>query len=241
MELIPALDLRGGRVVRLRQGDFARLTDYGGDPVAVARRWVGEGARRLHLVDLDGAEQGRPVQAALVRDVVAGVDAACQVAGGLRDAPAVATVLAAGADRAVLGTALLADPDFGRGLVERHGNARIVAALDVRDGRAVGAGWVLGAAGVPLLEALGALLDAGLTIVAVTAIVRDGLLLGPDLDLLTAVRQAAPGAHLIASGGVATLDDLRALHQLGVDAAILGRALYEGSLDFGAALAAVEE
>lgn len=238
MELIPAIDLRGGRVVRLRQGDFARETSYGDDALQIARRWVGEGATRLHIVDLDGAREGRPVQAALVARLVAGAGVPCQVAGGLRDAAAVEAALAAGADRVVLGTALLRDPVFASRLVAGHGVERIVAGLDVRAGSFVGEAWRQGAPGRPALEALGDLVAAGLRILAITAIERDGLLGGPDLDLYRSSRAAAPEATLIASGGVTTIDDLRRLTDAGCDGAILGRALYEGRLDLAKALEA---
>jgi phosphoribosylformimino-5-aminoimidazole carboxamide ribotide isomerase len=238
MELIPAIDLQGGAVVRLRQGDFSRRTSYGDDPLAVARRWVGEGATRLHLVDLDGARSGRPAQHALVRSLVRAVDVPCQVAGGIRDAGAAGSLLDDGADRVVLGSALLARPALGRELVARHGAGRVVAALDVRDGLAVGAGWVPGSPGRPFGEALDALLEVGVEWFAVTAISRDGLLAGPDLDLLAEAVERAPAARIIASGGIATADDIRAVARLGCAAAILGRALYEGQLSMATALTA---
>ncbi|CAN5606851.1 1-(5-phosphoribosyl)-5-[(5-phosphoribosylamino)methylideneamino]imidazole-4-carboxamide isomerase [soil metagenome] len=238
MELIPAIDLRGGRVVRLLHGDFARSTDYGADPIAVARAWESEGASRLHLVDLDGAREGFPAQADLLRRIVESVGIPCQVAGGLRTAAAVQAALGTGADRVVLGTALLADPGLGRRLVGIHGRERIVAGLDVRGQDAVGDAWGSGAATRPLWEVLVALVDAGVGTFVVTAITRDGALSGPDLALLQDVRTAARNADLIASGGVATLDDVRALAAEQYAGAILGRALYEGRFTLGEALAA---
>ena len=242
MELIPAIDLRGGRVVRLVEGDFARETAYDADPLAAARRWMGEGARRLHVVDLDGARDGRRAQADLIARIVAeaafsGVP--CQVAGGLRDAGLVAAALDGGADRVVLGTALLHDAGLAAQLVAAHGDRRIVAALDVRDGRAVGQAWQVGAGGTPVKRALDRMSAAGITIFAVTAIDRDGRLDGPDLDLYEGVRRAVPDATLIASGGVSTIDDLVRLRDLGCDGAILGRALYDGRLRLAEALAIV--
>jgi phosphoribosylformimino-5-aminoimidazole carboxamide ribotide isomerase len=149
VELIPAIDLRGGRVVRLIEGDFGRETTYDTDPLVAVRRWVGEGARRLHVVDLDGARAGRQVQAGLIGRVVTEASASgvpCQVAGGLRDGAAPASALSAGADRVVLGTALLNDSDLAARLVAAHGASRIVAAVDVRDGQAVGEAWRAGRA-----------------------------------------------------------------------------------------------
>lgn len=238
MEVIPAIDLRGGRVVRLRHGRFDDETGYGLDPCAAVRRWEAEGARQLHVVDLDGARDGRPTQAALVARVIAEAGVPCQVAGGLRHGPAVASALEAGAARAVLGTALLERPGLAVELIARHGRDRLASALDVRDGRAVGDGWVPGARARPLADAVAVLVAAGLDRLVVTAIARDGDLAGPDLELLGRVRRLAPGVELIASGGVSGLDDLRALADLGCDAAIIGRALYEGRLALAEALAA---
>src|SRR5262245_53218175 len=132
MEVIPAIDLLDGRVVRLARGDFDAVTDYGDDPVLVASRWRDQGATRIHIVDLDAARHGRPRQRAVVERIVAAVDIPCQVAGGIRDEPGVASTLAAGADRVVLGSALISDPDLAGRLVALHGPDRVVAALDVR-------------------------------------------------------------------------------------------------------------
>jgi phosphoribosylformimino-5-aminoimidazole carboxamide ribotide isomerase len=230
MELIPAIDLLGGRVVRLARGAYDAVTAYDDDPVRVARRWQAEGATRLHIVDLDGARQGRPVQAEVVGDVIAAVDVPCQVAGGLRTETAAAKVLERGADRVVLGSALIADPALAARLVERHGAERVVAAIDVRDGRALGDGWVDTARGQEAGALARALAAAGVRWFAVTAIARDGLMRGPDLDLLAALREVLPGAAIIASGGVGRAADVRALAGQGYAAAILGRALYEGAL-----------
>lgn len=240
MELIPAIDLTAGRVVRLSEGDFGRATVYGDDPIALARRWADAGADQLHLVDLDGVRAGRAVQARLIGRIVAAVSPVrCQVAGGLRTEDAVAVALGAGADRAVLGTALLADPALAQRLTTRFGASRIVAALDVRDGRAVGEGWRDGAPGSPVLDALGASRSAGIVAFAVTAIARDGLLAGPDLALYRELRAAMQGTSLIASGGIASIADLHDLAEVGADAAILGRALYEGRIDLTDAIAAL--
>ena len=266
-EIIPAIDIRGGRVVRLRQGDFAREVVYGGDPVAVAQAFAAEGAARLHVVDLDGAREGRPSQAALIRSVVESVAIPVQVAGGMRDQESVEAAFGFGADRVVLGSALLARPRFAAELVSRYGY-RLVAALDVRDGLAVGEAWRHGASGVPVLEAAAGLAAAGVNTFAVTAVARDGGLGGPDLALLErvlgliggglvggglvgGVREDGRGdvrgdawgvprveARVIASGGVSSPADIVAVRALGCAGAILGRALYEGRLSLGEAIAA---
>lgn len=238
MELIPAIDLVDGRVVRLAQGDFNRQTTYGVDPVRVAQRWVGEGATRLHVVDLDGARAGRPMQSATIRRIVAAVDIPCQVAGGLRDEAAAGEALSAGADRVVLGSALLRDPELGARLVAEHGAQRIVAAIDVRDGLAVGAGWVAEAVGSPVVEVVRLLDDAGMALFAVTSIARDGLQEGPDLELLERVAAVVGAGRVIASAGVSSLADVTELASRGYAGAILGRALYEGVLSLGDALRA---
>lgn len=241
-ELLPAIDLRTGRVVRLRQGDFAAETVFGDDPLAIADQFVAAGARWIHVVDLDAAQAGTPRQAELVARIVerVGGRARCQVAGGLRTVEAVATALAAGAARVVIGTAALQDPALAGELVRRHGAARVVVALDVRDGLALGEAWRPGAAGRPVEEALEALAEAGIERFAVTAIERDGLLAGPDLDLLGRLVALDRGA-IIASGGIGSLADLRAVHRLGCAGAIIGRALYEGRLELAEAVRAVSD
>jgi phosphoribosylformimino-5-aminoimidazole carboxamide ribotide isomerase len=238
MELIPAIDLLGGRVVRLSRGAFDAVTDYGDDPVEVARRWAEMGAGRIHIVDLDAAREGKLLQAAVVSRIVAAVGVPCQVAGGIRGTAEVTGALAAGADRVVLGSALISRPELGRELVDRYGAERIVAALDVRADRAVGDGWVAGARSADALSLARALAASGLHRFAVTAIARDGGMEGPDLELLEQVRSAVPGAAIIASGGVGSLADVRALAAGGFEAAITGRALYEGAFTLAEALAA---
>jgi phosphoribosylformimino-5-aminoimidazole carboxamide ribotide isomerase len=238
-DILPAIDLRGGRVVRLQQGDFARETAFSDDPVAVARSFTDAGARWLHVVDLDGARSGTPAHAQVIRSIVdaVGQRVSVEVAGGLRTSTAVADAIAAGAARAVVGTAALRDPDFAGDLVRRHGADRIAVAIDVRDGLAVGEGWRADAPGPAVGSIVTALADVGITTFEVTAIERDGLLGGPDLKLLSGLIGASRG-NVIASGGVASLDDIRAVAAIGCAGAIVGRALYEGQLDIGAAIEA---
>jgi phosphoribosylformimino-5-aminoimidazole carboxamide ribotide isomerase len=238
MELIPAIDLLGGRVVRLSKGAYDAVTEYGDDPVAVARGLEADGAARIHIVDLEAAREGRPMQADVIATIVGAVDVPCQVAGGIRDADAVASALAVGATRVVLGSALISSPLLAKILVERHGPDRIVAALDVRDGQALGDGWVTDARGAEAIALAQTLAAAGIRWFAVTAIARDGQMSGPDYDLLESVREAVPGAAIIASGGVSSLADIRELAARGFDAAITGRALYEGAFALPEALQA---
>jgi phosphoribosylformimino-5-aminoimidazole carboxamide ribotide isomerase len=236
MELIPAIDLLDGKVVRLTRGEFDAVTGYGDDPVAVARRWSDEGATRLHLVDLDAARHGRPQQRAIIERIVAEVDVPCQVAGGIRGEAEAAGTLEAGADRVVLGSALIDDPDLARRLVANHGPSHIVAALDVRGAAAVGDGWVSGARAADVIEHAAALRSAGIEWFAVTAIARDGGMQGPDLALLATIRSLVAGASIIASGGIGSLADVQALAAEGYAAAIIGRALYEGAFTLPEAL-----
>jgi phosphoribosylformimino-5-aminoimidazole carboxamide ribotide isomerase len=236
-DLLPAIDLRAGRVVRLRQGDFTRETAYSDDPVAVARGFVDGGARWLHVVDLDGARSGVPAHGDVVRAIIAAVGdrAAVEVAGGLRDETAVDAILDAGAGRVVVGTAALRDPAFAGRLVERHGAKRVVAAVDVRDDQAVGEGWAVDAAGHDAETAMRRLADAGIGTFEVTAVARDGLGTGPDLDLYRRLVALDLGA-IVASAGITSLDDLAAVRTIGCCGAIVGRALYDGSLELGAAI-----
>jgi phosphoribosylformimino-5-aminoimidazole carboxamide ribotide isomerase len=240
-DLLPAVDLHAGAVVRLVRGDFREVTSYPGDPVAVAAEFVRSGARWLHVVDLDGARDPSRRQVEQLRAIVAGVgeSARVEVAGGLRDDDSVAAMLDAGAARVVVGTAALEDAAFVRRLVARHGRERVAVALDVRERLAIGHGWVPGSAGVPVEEAVTALADAGVETIEVTAIDRDGTMAGPDLALLGRVVEMGRGA-IIASAGIATTNDLRAVRALGCAGAIVGRALYEGRFTFEEALRSLE-
>lgn len=239
-ELLPAIDLRAGRVVRLAQGDFDRETVYDEDPVAVAARFVGEGATWLHVVDLDGARDGEPRQLDVAAMVVAEMRgrARVELSGGLRSVAAVAGALGTGAGRVAVGTAALQDPAFAAAIVARHGADRVAASIDVRDGLALGEGWRPGAAGLPAEEAVAILAEAGITTFEVTAIEHDGLLEGPDLALLRSLVGLHAG-RVIASGGIASIEDVLAVQSIGCSGAIIGTALYEGRLDVAAALAAI--
>jgi phosphoribosylformimino-5-aminoimidazole carboxamide ribotide isomerase len=235
--ILPAIDLRGGHVVRLRQGDFERETVYVDDPVIVATRFADEGARWIHVVDLDGARSGTsahgPQIAAIARAV--GERLSVEVAGGLRTEANVAIALEHGAARVVIGTAALHDPGLAARLVTSHGATRVIVAIDVRDGTAVGDGWAPGGTRLDATEAIRRLSDAGIETFEVTAIERDGLLEGPDLHLYERLVGLGLG-RVIASGGITSLADLRDLLDSGCAGAITGRALYEGRLDLREAI-----
>ncbi len=236
-DILPAIDLRGGRVVRLEQGDFGRETTFSDDPVAVARSFADAGARWLHVVDLDGARNGMPAHADVIRAIIAAVGerVAIEVAGGLRTIDAVAWALATGASRVVVGTAALGDPAFVGGLVATHGVERVAVAIDVRDGQAMGHGWVADSAGVDAADAIVTLAGVGVATFEVTAIDRDGLLGGPDLALYQRLVGLGRGS-IIASAGIATVGDIAAVRAIGCTGAIIGRALYDGRIVLSAAV-----
>jgi len=227
MELIPAIDVLDGKVVRLHQGRYDAVTVYADDPVAEAQRFAAEGAKRLHVVDLEGARTGGPAQAAIVERIVASVPGmAVQVGGGVRDAAAVARWLGAGAQRVVLGTAAVRDPVMTARLCEDHPD-RIVIAIDARGGEVAIEGWREGS-GV-LAEALAGRVDAwGAAAILYTDIDRDGTREGPATASTAALQQAVR-ATVIASGGIGTLDHVIELARAGVRAAVCGRALYAGA------------
>jgi phosphoribosylformimino-5-aminoimidazole carboxamide ribotide isomerase len=239
--VIPAIDLRGGRVVRLQEGDFEREQVYGDTPPPdVAASFAAAGASWVHVVDLDGARAGERRQSEAIGAIRNAVPVAVrlQVGGGIRSKEAVDATLAAGADRVVLGTAAVEDPALVKDAIERHGSNRIAVALDIRDDLAVGHGWVRGAPSQPVDRTIANLEGTGVGTFVVTAIDRDGLLGGPDLALLERL-QDLTDADIIASGGIATIDDLRAVQSIGCSGAIVGRALYDGRIDLAEALAAV--
>jgi phosphoribosylformimino-5-aminoimidazole carboxamide ribotide isomerase len=237
-EILPAIDLRGGHVVRLEEGDFERETSFSDDASAVATKFADDGARWIHLVDLDAA-RGREPHTAVVIALVAAVRTrlSVEVAGGLRSEEGVARALSAGAARAVLGTAAIRDHGFAGRMVSVHGPERITVAIDVRGGRAVGNAWSVADDGVDAPEAIRRLADQGVKTFEVTAIDRDGLLTGPDLDLYERLVGLDRG-DIIASGGIARTEDIAALRNAGCAGAIIGRALYEGSLTVPDALEA---
>jgi phosphoribosylformimino-5-aminoimidazole carboxamide ribotide isomerase len=223
--VIPAIDLRRGRAVRLLRGDPERETRYAEDPVEVATRFQEEGARRLHVIDLDAAlDDGENRDA--VRDICQAVAVPVQVGGGVRSLADIESVLEHGAARAILGTAAALDPSFVASAVEEHAE-RIVVAVDVRGGRTMVKGWT--EEGPPLEEVVALLNDAGCPRYLATAIARDGTLDGPDLRLYKRFLTLTD-RPVIASGGVRTADDIWELRDVGCEAAVTGKALYERTL-----------
>lgn len=221
IEVIPAVDVLGEEAVRLQRGDYDDVVERAADPVALARRWVAAGATRVHLVDLDGARSGR-VRPELVGAVARAVSPALlQASGGIRSLDDASALLAAGADRVIVGTAAWPDPARW---AEALGG-QLVVALDVRDGTVRAAGWTE-ESGLAVGEAVDRCLAAGVERVLVTAIERDGTLAGPDLTLVELV--AARGLKVLAAGGVRSVADVAALARVGAEAAVVGRALLAG-------------
>ena len=232
MDLYPAIDLLGGRVVRLAQGDFARETAYRDDPVAVAQQYEAAGAPWIHVVDLDAA-RGTGHNREVIATIAASVRTPLQCGGGVRNDDAAEALLGVGVRRVVIGTAAVERPELVARLGARH-PGRVAVGLDHRDGEVRLRGWVEGS-GEQLLDLVAATAASHAAAIVVTDIGRDGMLRGPDLDGLTAVVRATD-LPVIASGGVGSLDDLRAVRGVGVAGVIVGRALYEGAFTVQEAL-----
>ena len=236
MNVIPAVDVLDGKVVRLRQGRYEDVTVYAEDPVVMVGSWVEQGATIVHVVDLAGARDGTGDRGLWRR--LGAADLPFQLGGGIRTKADVEALLAAGAGRAVLGTTAVWDTDALAGILDAVGAEAVVAAIDVGEGRAKGAGWRDG--GRDLAAVMSDLVGAGAVRALVTGIAGDGMLTGPDTELMQQVKSMAPELALIASGGVGSLNDIKALARLGVEAAIVGRALYDGRFSYAeASLAAI--
>jgi phosphoribosylformimino-5-aminoimidazole carboxamide ribotide isomerase len=230
-ELYPAIDVLGGKAVRLEQGDFGRRKEYDADPLDAARRWVDQGARRLHLVDLDGAREGRPVNLGQLERIATEAGVPVQYGGGLRTVEAVAEALGAGADRVVVGTTAFTDPDTLEAMMQTGGE-RVWVALDVRDGVIATAGW-LASTETAAPQAAIALAGRGVRGFVYTSVDRDGTLRGPDVQAVQRVLEAAAEAPVVYSGGIGSADDLRALAPLPLEGVIVGKALYEARMSVG--------
>lgn len=233
IEIIPSIDIRGGKCVRLYQGDYARETVYGDDPLAIARRWAGLGARRLHVVDLDAARTGLPLNAALIIAIARALPIPVQVGGGIRDEATARRYVRAGVARVVLGTAAVRDPALVEALAGSNAEAVIVA-VDARDGIVRVEGWTE-SSGIAAGELVARMTALGVCRFLYTDITNDGTLTEPNYAALTALAASTPAA-VIASGGVARVDQLPRLAACGAEAVIIGRALYTGDVDLTEAL-----
>ena len=238
MIILPAIDIKDGRCVRLYQGDYAKVTTYDDDPVQVALRWQEAGAQWLHVVDLDGARQGEPVNAELIGRIRAATMMHIEVGGGMRSLAYIEQVLNLGIERVILGTVVLANRPLLLEALQRW-RERIVVGLDARDGFVATAGWY-DTSQVKATELAAELCALGVPRFIYTDIARDGLLQGPNLPAMAEMQRAA-SCPLIASGGVSSLDDLRALATLDVEGVIVGKALYTGAIDLAEALRKIEQ
>ena len=236
MEIWPAIDLRGGRCVRLRQGDYRQETVFGDDPAAMARHWVSLGATCLHLVDLDGAREGRPVNVPSVRAIVeSAIGVRCELGGGIRNEESIRNWLDLGLERLVIGTLALRDPDWFREMCRKY-PGRLALGIDARDGRAAAEGW-LSTSEVSAVDLAGRFAGEPIAALIYTDIAADGMMAGPNVSA-TAALQAAVEWPVIASGGVTTREDVARLAAAPVAGCILGRTLYEGKLTLPEAIAA---
>lgn len=237
MQIWPAIDLRGGKCVRLRQGDYNRETVFSDDPVAVARSFQEQGAEHLHLVDLDGAREGRSINAHVVESILRAVDMECELGGGIRDREAIEALLELGLARLVLGTSALKQETWFRRMADEF-PGRLVLGIDARDGRVATDGW-LETSDVDAVELAESFDDVPLAAIIYTDIAADGMMQGPNVTAMNRMQQSV-ATPVIASGGVAQVDDVAALAQSGVAGVIIGRALYEGAVTLPAALAAAK-
>ncbi len=232
-ELIPAIDLREGQVVRLLQGDYARQTSYAVDPVDTAKRFQDAGCRWLHVVDLDGARDGRPVNLPIIEKIVRATDLQVEVGGGIRTQETMEQLLASGVNRLVLGTRAIADFDWF-GMMAHHSRfrQRLILGLDARDGRVATHGWTQQQQQAPhAVDIARAVQDWPLAAIIYTDIARDGALMGPNISATRQLLEAAGDLPVIHSGGITTLEDIAALKSLSLAGIIVGRALYEGRLE----------
>ncbi len=234
MFIYPAIDLLNGRCVRLRQGDYSQETVFSDDPAAVARRWAELGADRIHVVDLDGAKAGKPVNGEVIRAIVQAAGVPVQLGGGLRTDNDLETVFGWGVRWAVLGTRALQSPEWTRRVATRFPD-HIVLGVDAKDGFVATEGW-LEVSRVKAVDLAKQVSDAPLAAVVYTDIAKDGMMAGPNFDALAEMKAAMP-LPVIASGGVCTLDHVRRLIGDGIPGCIIGRALYEGTIDLAAAIA----
>ncbi|REK19059.1 MAG: 1-(5-phosphoribosyl)-5-[(5-phosphoribosylamino)methylideneamino]imidazole-4-carboxamide isomerase [Planctomycetota bacterium] len=235
MQIWPAIDLRGGKCVRLQQGDYARETVFGEDPAAMARHWVDQGAEYLHLVDLDGARSGRVENWSSVEAIVAAVSIPCELGGGVRDEETIARLLELGVARVVVGTLALKKPDWFRRMCGKF-PGKLVLGIDARGGRVATEGW-LETSSATAVELAQQFAEQPLAALVYTDIETDGMLGGPNFAALEEMARAVP-LPVVASGGVTTVADIARLSELPLAGCIVGRALYEGNLKLADALLA---
>ncbi len=233
MEIIPAVDIRSGKCVRLYQGDYGRETVFDDDPVTAALTWYSQGARWLHVVDLDGAAAGEPQNTDLVKEIMKESGLLIQLGGGIRQEEVAQNVLSQGISRVILGTAAIENRELVERLCQQFGEA-IIVSLDARDGKIATRGWQKPTV-VEVAQLSREMVDVGVRRLIYTDIERDGTLAGPDFEMVSTLL-AAVKTPIIVAGGISRLDHLRRLKELGVEGAIIGSALYTGDIDLGEAI-----
>ena len=238
MELIPAIDLRNGKCVRLYQGDYGKETIFSDDPISVALRWQSEGARRLHIVDLDGAAQGKPGNLDTIEDMVAAIDIPAQVGGGIRTTETIEQLFAAGVERAILGTVAVEKPDLVKEACQRFGD-RIIISIDARDRIVATRGWIQKSE-VIASELASKMIGLGATLFIYTDISRDGTLTSPNFEAIAEFLSQV-SAPVIAAGGISSVYHLTELAELGVEGAIVGKAIYTGDVKLSESFKAMRE
>ena len=228
IEIIPAIDIIGGRCTRLSQGDYATQKDYGGDPAEWARAYADCGVRRLHLVDLEGAKASAPRNLRTLEEIASLDLLTLEWGGGIKDDAALASVWNAGADEAIIGSIAAREPEKMLRWLEAYGG-KIILGADARDGKVAVSGW-LEDSGIGLQEIIGRFLPAGLQRAIVTDISRDGMLQGPSFDLYQGLQAQFPDLKVIVSGGVSSMEDIRRADELGLTGVIVGKAIYENRI-----------
>ena len=239
MELIPAIDIRGGKCVRLYQGDYARETTYSDDPAEVAVRWVGLGASSLHVVDLDGAKDGSPTNIDVTEKIASAVAVPIQFGGGVRTVEAAEDVLSRGVSRVIVGTSAVERPHAMAAMLERLGPDRLVVSVDARRGYVAVRGWTKGG-GVQVSDLIDRMAEVGVQRFLYTDIERDGTLTEPNFRTIGDLASRSE-TRLIAAGGISSVQHLARLAELGVEAAVVGTALYTGDIDLREALEALNQ
>lgn len=228
-ELIPAIDLIGGRCVRLTRGEYDSAVRYEADPLETARGFEAAGLRRLHLVDLDGARAGKPVNLAVLEKIASGTALRIDFSGGLRTGAAIEEAFAAGADMVTVGSAAVTEPDLLSAWLKLYGSEKVILGADFRNGMAAYSGW-REQSSIGWKKFLSDFSARGITRVACTDISKDGTLAGPAVDFYREIMTAFPALRLTASGGVSSLEDIRTLRDLGLSGVIIGKAIYEGRI-----------
>ncbi len=232
MLIIPAVDIRGGKCVRLKQGDYNQETVYSDTPAEEAKRWVEQGAKFLHLVDLDGAKAGHPVNLEAVSAICGAIDIPCELGGGIRTPGDIQAVLHAGVSRVILGTVACENPELVADLLEELSPEKIVIGIDAKNGKAATRGW-LEDSGLDAFKLAEKFAEMGVRRIIYTDITTDGMLKGPNFSAMAELCDRVPDCRIIASGGVSSTEDVRQLEALGkanLEGAIVGKALYDGKV-----------